>query len=123
MHRIISSIPVALALAATAHAATPEADTREPAEAAVLECHAQYAQRYANRVEAAPSELAAGAFAACKSQMDAFVALAPELAKEDEQVAIGIGDKRAVERGIVDGFRKEVRNATIDAVIRARAAP
>jgi len=123
MHRIISSIPVALALAASAHAAAPAADTRESAEAAVLECHAQYAKRYANQVEAAPSEIAAGAFAACKPQMDAFAALAPELAEDDAQVAIGLGDKRAVGRAIVEGFRDEVRNATIDAVIRARAVP
>ncbi len=124
MH-LIPSITIALALAGTAQAATsaPEAvaQTREATEAAVLECHAQYARRYATHVDAAPSEIAAGAFAACRQQMDAFEALAPALAKEDAHVAIGVGDARAMEREIVARFREDVRNATIDAVIRTRA--
>ncbi|MFC3716174.1 hypothetical protein ACFONC_08425 [Luteimonas soli] len=126
MHLIPSiTITIALALAGTAQAATPDAQatapTRASVEAAVLECHTQYADRYATHVDAAPSEIAAGSFAACRQQMDAFEALAPALAKQDEQVAIGLGDARAVERKIVARFRKHVRNATIDAVIRARA--
>src|SRR3546814_3185588 len=52
--------------------------------------------------------------------MDAFEALAPALAKQDAHVAIGVGDARAAEHRIVARFRKHVRNATIDAVIRAR---
>lgn len=123
MHPIIRAIPVALVLSATAHAAGPAkgADTREAVEAAVLDCHAQYAQRYGSGVEVTPSEIAAGAFAACKQQMDAFEALAPKLAKKDEYVAVGVGNARATERRIMARFRRDVRNATIDAVIRARA--
>src|SRR3546814_9646946 len=80
MH-LIPSISIALALAGTAQAAAPASETaaptRESAEAAVLECHQQYALRYATHVDAAPSEIAAGAFSGCKQQMDAFEALAP----------------------------------------------
>src|SRR3546814_6115826 len=53
--------------------------------------------------------------------MDAFEALATALAKQDAHVAIGVGDARAAEHRIVARFRKHVRNATIDALIRARA--
>src|SRR5688572_9487924 len=107
MH-LISSITIAVALAGTAQASTPagEATAASPgsAEAAVLKCHQEYARRYANRVEAAPSEIAAGAFGACKQQMDAFEAQVPELAKADERVAIGLGDAQATEREIVARF-------------------
>lgn len=124
MH-LIPSITIVLALAGTAQAAAPASETaaptRESIEAAVLECHAQYARRYATHVDAAPSEIAAGAFSGCKQQMDAFEALAPALAKEDAHVAIGIGDASIREGEIVARFREDVRNATIDAVIRARA--
>src|SRR3546814_19322730 len=113
-----------LALAGTAQAAAPASETaaptRESAEAAVLECHQQYALRYATHVDAAPSEIAAGAFSGCKQQMDAFEALVPALAKEDAHVAIGVGDARAMAREIVARFREEVRNATIDSGLRAR---
>jgi len=126
MH-LIPSITIALALAGIAQAATPAPEatalTPEAAEAAVLECHAQYAHRYARRVEAVASEIAAGAFAACKPAMDAFEALVPAMAKEDARVAIGVGDAHAAEREIVTRFREDVRNTTIDAVIRARATP
>ena len=121
MHRVMQSIPVVLVLATAAHAAAPAADTSESIETAVLACHVQYARDYATHVDAAPSEIAAGAFAACRQQMDAFDALAPRLAKEDAHVAIGVGDARATERGIMARFREDIRNATIDAVIRARA--
>ena len=50
MH-LIPSITLALALAETAQAASPDAaataQAQEAAEAAVLECHGQYARRYA----------------------------------------------------------------------------
>ena len=123
MH-LIPSLTIVLALAGTAQAATPDAGVAAPArasvEAAVLECHTRYADRYATHVDAAPSEIAAGAFAACKQQMEAFAAMVPALAKQDAHVAIGVGDARAAEREIVARFREHVRNATIDAVIRAR---
>src|SRR3546814_8803348 len=95
--------------------------TRASVEAAVLECHTRYADRYATRVDAAPSEIAAGSFAACGQQMDAFEALEPALAKQDAHVAIGGGDARAAEHRIVVRFRKHVRNATIAAEISQRA--
>jgi len=124
MH-LIPSLTIVLALAGAAQAATPDAGvtapTRASVEAAVLECHSRYADRYATQVDAAPSEIAAGSLAACKQQMEAFEALAPALAKQDAHVAIGVGDARAAEREIVARFREHVRNATIDAVIRARA--
>src|SRR3546814_4470471 len=71
MH-LIPSISIALALAGTAQAAAPASETaaptRESAEAAVLECHQQYALRYATHVDAEPSEIAAGAFSGCKDR-------------------------------------------------------
>src|SRR3546814_13779348 len=94
--------------------------TRASVEAAMLECHTWYADRYATRVDAAPSEIAAGSFAACGQQMDAFEALAPALAKQDAHVAIGVGDARAAEHRIGARFRKHVRNDTIAAVISSR---
>src|SRR5690606_915611 len=74
MH-LAPSITIVLALAGTAQAATPDtqatAPTRESVEAAVLECHEQYAHRYGLYGDAAPSEIAAGSFAACRQQMAA----------------------------------------------------
>src|SRR3546814_9046078 len=55
---IAIAITIALALAGTAQAATPDAEaampTRASVEAAMLECHTWYADRYATRVDAAP---------------------------------------------------------------------
>src|SRR3546814_2799157 len=119
---IAIAITIALALAGTAQAATPDAEaampTRASVEAAMLECHTRYADRYATRVDAAPSVIAAGYFAACGQQMDALEALAPALAKQDAHVAIGAGDARAAEHRIVARHRKHVSNATTDAGIR-----
>src|SRR3546814_18383479 len=112
MH-LIPSISIALALAGTAQAAAPASETaaptRESAEAAVLECHQQYALRYATNVDAAPSEIAAGAFSGCQQQMDTFEALAPALAQEDANMAIGGGDGGAMEDGNLAPSRGEVR--------------
>src|SRR5690606_35096286 len=73
MH-LIPSLTIVLALAGAAQAATPDAGltapTRASVEAAVLECHSRYADRYATQVDAAPSEIAAGSLAACKQQME-----------------------------------------------------
>lgn len=120
-HLLPSVIVATLLVAGPASAAEQTPTAADDAATAVRECHVQYANRYATHVDAAPSEIAAGAFAACKQQMAAYEAAAPALAKEDAQVAIGLGDTRAVEHEIVARFREDIRNATIDAVIRNRA--
>src|SRR3546814_4274189 len=61
---IAIAITIALPLAGTAQTATPDAEaalpTRASVEAPMLECHTWYADRYAKRVDAAPSENSAG---------------------------------------------------------------
>ncbi len=122
MEHPLPCVIVAVLLAAgPVRAGEPTPSTEGDAATAVLECHAQYARRYATHVDAAPGEIASGAFAACNQQMAAYEALVPALAKKDAHVAIGVADARAAERDIIARFREDVRNATIDAVIRNRA--
>src|SRR3546814_13662221 len=115
---IAIAITIALALAGTAQAATPDAEaampTRASVEAAMLECHTWYADRYATRVDAAPSEIAAGSFAACGQQMDAFAARPPALAQQESHCATGAGDASASEHRRLARIRKQVRNTPID---------
>jgi hypothetical protein len=121
MKRLLPCAIVAALLAAGPVRGAPAPATEGDAATAVLDCHAQYARRYATHVDAAPSEIAAGAFAACHEPMAAYEALVPALAKKDARVAIGVGDVHATECEIIERFREDVRNATIDAVIRNRA--
>lgn len=87
--------------------------------AAVLDCHVRYAHRYAVASMATASELAEGAAASCKTQMDAYVAHEQELAAQAGKGPFADDAGEAKQRALA----RYAHDYTVDAVIRARANP
>jgi len=118
------AIVATLLAAGPACAAGPTAPTAPAADevaAAVLACHAQYAGKYAKSTQASATEIAEGAFAGCRHEMDAYEAAALERAKTRTAVEVGIAGPEDFQRDDVDRFRDDVRSYTVDAVLKARA--
>jgi hypothetical protein len=122
MKHLLPCVLVAMLLGAgPAGAAGPTPPAADDAAAAVLACHAQYAGKYAKSTQASADEIAEGAFAGCKQEMDAYEVQALERAKAEAAVAVGIADARDYQRSDIARFREDVRSYTIDAVLKARA--
>jgi hypothetical protein len=120
-HLLPGIIVATLLVAGPACAAEPTPPATDDATAAVLACHAQYARKYAMSTQASADEIAEGAFAGCKHEMDAYEVHALELAKTETQVEVGIAKAEVYQRENVARFRDYVRSYTIDAVLKAHA--
>jgi hypothetical protein len=122
MKHLLPCVLVAMLLGAgPAGAAGPTPPAADDAAAAVLACHAQYAGKYAKSTQASAAEIAEGAFAGCKHEMDAYEAAALERARTQTAVAIGIAGPQDYQREDIARFREYLRSYTIDAVLKARA--
>jgi hypothetical protein len=115
------AIVTTLLVASPACAAEPALPAADDATASVLACHAQYAGKYAKSTQASAAEIAEGAFAGCKHEMDAYEAAALERARTQTAVAIGIAGPQDYQREDIARFREYLRSYTIDAVLKAHA--
>lgn len=86
--------------------------------AALLSCQAHYAHRYAKATQATASEIADGAAASCRSDMDAYVAHTAELATKAGKLPPFDAPYR---QQLAERLARYAHDYTIDAVIRESA--
>lgn len=94
-------------------------DVQDPLTQAVLDCHTQYAKRYAKMSgEASATEIATGAQAHCKAAMDAYAKHTLDAARSRSETG---PFAKAHESMALADFKHYVFSYTVDAVIRERA--
>ena len=115
---LIASLIIATANQASA-SQTPSSS--DPVAQAVLNCHAQYAKKFAlSSTAASASEIATGAEASCKPEMDAYIRNAMKVADSNPDT---MPFAKTHQAEMVRALKDYAFSYTVDAVIRARALP
>ncbi|MBU6247401.1 MAG: hypothetical protein KGN77_06555 [Xanthomonadaceae bacterium] len=113
-----------IAATMSAHAsgvAAQGASAADPAARAVLDCHAQYAKKFAlSSTAASASEIATGAEASCKPEMDAYARSAMHMSRSNADT---MPFAKTHQAEMVRALKDYAFSYTVDAVIRARALP
>lgn len=116
-----STIVAAATSASTSGVAAQAASSPDPAAQAVLDCHAQYAKRFAlSSTAASASEIATGAEASCKPEMDAYIRNAMKISNSNPDT---MPFAKTHQAEMVRALKDYAFSYTVDAVIRARALP
>lgn len=119
---LATSLTIATATSARASGtAAQAASSSDPAAQAVLDCHAKYAKKFAlSSTAASASEIATGAEASCKPEMDTYARNAMKVSNSNPDT---MPFAKTHQAEMVRALKDYAFSYTVDAVIRARALP
>ncbi|MCP1374172.1 hypothetical protein [Dyella lutea] len=119
---LVASLIVAAATSASASSvAAQPASSTDPVAQAVLDCHAQYAKKFAlSSTAASASEIATGSEASCKPEMDAYIRNAMKISNSNPDT---MAFAKTHQAEMVRALKDYAFSYTVDAVIRARSLP